>query len=157
MKSLFTIQNMSMENARTWKRLIGGEAPPADYREVRKQYRQAAPRHHPDKKGDPTNYILRNRPRYAFLYGVLCKRVKQKKKALTGRLFKSEVVNMLNKPLTKAEGKKAPAEVKLDACTPLHLEAFWHDLRLRSSFTESKSMLSVPASKPKRREVAVYF
>jgi hypothetical protein len=60
----------------------------------------------------------------AFLFGVLRKRVKQKKKALTGRLFKSEVVGMLNKPLTKAEKKLAPSEVKLEATTLLHGHVF---------------------------------
>ena len=59
--------------------------------------------------------------------------------------------------MTKAEKNLAPSEVKLDACTLLHLQAFWHDFRLLSSFTESRSMLSVPASKPRRREMAVYF
>ena len=96
-------------------------------------------------------------PVRAFLFGVLRKRVKQKKKALTGRLFKSEVVGMLNKPMTKAEKKLAPSDVKLEASTLLHGQAFWHDLRLLSSFTESKSRLAVPGSKPRRREMAVYF
>ena len=96
-------------------------------------------------------------PVRAFLFGVLRKRVKQKKKALTGRLFKSEVAGMLNKPMTKAEKKLAPSEVKLETSTLLHGQAFWHDLRLLSSFTESKSRLAVPDSKPKRREMAVYF
>ena len=35
-------------------------------------------------------------------------------------------------------------------CGEDHGQAFWHDLRLLSSFTESKSKLSVPDSKPKR-------
>ena len=63
-------------------------------------------------------------PVRAFLFGVLRKRVKQKKKALTGRLFKSEVVCMLNKPMTKAEKKLAPrSEVNLETahyCTAKH-------------------------------------
>ena len=92
-------------------------------------------------------------PARAFLFGVLCKRVKQKKKALTGRLFKSEVAGMLNKPMTKAEKKLAPSEVKL-ASTPSILARPAITL---FNFTESKSRLAVPDSKTKRREMAVYF
>jgi hypothetical protein len=50
--------------------------------------------------------------------------------------------------------RSAPSEVKLELSYVLHGQAFWHDLRLLSSFTESKSRLAVPAAKPKRREMA---
>ena len=67
-------------------------------------------------------------PTRAFLFSVLRKRVKQKKTAMIGKLFKSAVASMLNKQLSKAEAKLAPAEFKLQAGTLLSGQAFWHYL-----------------------------
>ena len=64
---------------------------------------------------------------------------------------------MFNKKLSKAEGKLAPAEFKLEADKLLPARAFWHDLRLLCPFTESKSPIVVPDSKPRRKERAVHF
>jgi hypothetical protein len=47
-------------------------------------------------------------PIRAFLFDVLRKRAKQKKKALTGRWFKIEVVGMLNKPSDQGREKTCP-------------------------------------------------
>lgn len=99
-------------------------------------------------------------PTRAFQFSVLRKRVKEKKKTdMKARCFKSEVTSMFNKKLSKAEGKLAPAEFKLEADTLALLpkQAFWHDLRLLCPFTESKSPIVVPDSKPRRKERAVHF
>ena len=74
---------------------------------------------------------------------------------MIGKLFKSEKTRIFNKQLSTEEGKLAPAEVKADTLLPS--QAFWHDLGLLSPFTESKSPIVVPGSKPRRKERAVHF
>jgi hypothetical protein len=84
------------------------------------------------------------RPGHALRFSVLRKRWKKRK--LPGRHFRSEVVTLLNKPLTKSEAPGTKQRL-------LGEQAFWHDLRLLCAFDEPKTLGRDPMTKRKARVV----
>ena len=73
-------------------------------------------------------------PERAFLFTVLRKRVKQKKRQLVGQVFKSDVIALLNKSLSKAD-TRASAQIERRE-NLLSVQQFWHDLRLLCVFED---------------------